>query len=113
MIAVTANAQAARDYGVSEAHIFEFWDWVGGRYSLWSAIGLPIALALGTDRLDSLLAGAAAMDDHFAHAPPDANAPLRMALAGAANCSVLGYGALALVPYDARLVSLTSWAQQL
>ncbi len=113
VIAVTANAQAARDYGVSEAHIFEFWDWVGGRYSLWSAIGLPIALALGPDRFDSLLAGAAAMDDHFAHAPPDANAPLRMALAGAANCSVLGYGALALVPYDARLGSLTSWAQQL
>lgn len=113
VVAVTANAQVARDYGVQDSHIFEFWDWVGGRYSLWSAIGLPIALALGVDRLDALLAGAAAMDEHFLNAPRHANAPLRMALAGVANCSVLGYGALALVPYDARLVSLTSWAQQL
>jgi glucose-6-phosphate isomerase len=113
VVAITANPEAARAYGVLNPHIFEFWDWVGGRYSLWSAIGLPIALALGVDVLDSLLAGAGAMDEHFFNAPRHANAPLRLALAGVANCSVLGYGALALVPYDVRLVSLTSWAQQL
>lgn len=113
VIGVTANPQAARAYGVSDDHIFTFWDWVGGRYSLWSSIGLPIALALGTEALDDLLAGACAMDEHFASAPREANAPLQLALAGVANCSVLGYGSLALVPYDSRLSSLTSWAQQL
>lgn len=113
IVGVTANPEAARAYGVSDDHIFSFWDWVGGRYSLWSAIGLPIALALGTQALDDLLAGACAMDEHFATAPREANAPLQMALAGVANCSVLGLKSLALVPYDSRLASLTSWAQQL
>ena len=113
VVGVTANPEAARAYGVADEHIFTFWDWVGGRYSLWSAIGLPIALALGADQFEALLAGAAAMDEHFAQAPREQNAPLRMALAGVANCSVLGMGALALVPYDSRLSSLTSWAQQL
>lgn len=113
VVGVTANPQAARDYGVADDHIFSFWEWVGGRYSLWSSIGLPIALALGTQALDDLLAGAAGMDEHFATAPRATNAPLQLALTGVANCSVLGYASLALVPYDARLASLTSWAQQL
>lgn len=113
VVGVTANAQAAREYGVADEHIFSFWDWVGGRYSLWSSIGLPIALTLGTKALDDLLAGAQRMDEHFATAPRAVNAPLQLALAGVANCSVLGYASLALVPYDARLSSLTSWAQQL
>ena len=113
LVAVTANRQAALAYGVSPDHVFEFWDWVGGRYSLWSSIGLPIALALGTETLDDLLSGARAMDTHFLTAPRAQNAPLQMALAGVVNCSVLNYGALALVPYDARLSQLTSWAQQL
>ena len=113
IVGVTANPAAARAYGVDPDHIFTFWDWVGGRYSLWSSIGLPIALALGTEALDALLAGAQAMDQHFLTAPREQNAPLRLALAGVANCSILGYGAHALVPYDSRLSSLTSWAQQL
>ncbi|MYZ42602.1 glucose-6-phosphate isomerase [Schauerella aestuarii] len=111
--AVTANVDAARAYGVAPERIFSFWDWVGGRYSLWSSIGLAISLALGPDALDGLLAGAADMDEHFLTAPVEHNAPVQMALAGIANCSVLGYTSLALAPYDARLASVVPWAQQL
>ncbi|MBL8461597.1 MAG: glucose-6-phosphate isomerase, partial [Thauera sp.] len=64
-VAVSTNAAAVRDFGIDTANMFGFWDWVGGRFSLWSAIGLPIALALGPDRFDELLAGAHAMDEHF------------------------------------------------
>lgn len=113
VVAITANVDAALDFGISPQHIFRFWDWVGGRYSLWSAIGLPVALALGCDALDELLAGAAAMDQHFLHTPMRRNAPLQMALAGVANRSVLGYGSLAITPYDSRLTHLVPWAQQL
>ncbi|OZI17173.1 glucose-6-phosphate isomerase [Bordetella genomosp. 7] len=113
VVAVTANVDAALDFGISPDRVFRFWDWVGGRYSLWSAIGLPIALALGCDTLDQLLAGAAAMDEHFLQAPPRDNAPLQMALAGIANRSVLGYATLAITPYDSRLLHLVPWAQQL
>jgi len=111
--AVTANVDAALDFGISPDRVFRFWDWVGGRYSLWSAIGLPIALALGNEALDQLLAGAAAMDQHFLQAPLRKNAPLQMALAGLANRSVLGYATLAITPYDSRLMHLVPWAQQL
>lgn len=113
VVAVTANPKAARDFGVNAAHIFRFWEWVGGRYSLWSAIHLPIALGLGNDAVDDLLDGAQAMDTHFLHAPIKANAPVQMALAGVANRSVLGYPTLAITPYDSRLAYLVPWAQQL
>lgn len=111
--AVTANPKAARDFGISDDRIFQFWDWVGGRYSLWSSIGLPIALGLGIDALNEMRAGAAAMDAHFLTAPYEQNAPVQMALSGVANCSVLGYGSFALCPYDARLGNLVPWLQQL
>lgn len=111
--AVTANAQAARNFGISEDRIFEFWDWVGGRYSLWSSIGLPIALGLGIDALNAMRAGAEEMDAHFLNAPLEANAPVQMAVSAVANCSVLGYGSFALCPYDARLNHLVPWLQQL
>ncbi|MDM9560575.1 glucose-6-phosphate isomerase [Bordetella petrii] len=113
VVAITANVDAALDFGISPDRVFRFWDWVGGRYSLWSAIGLPVALALGCEALDQLLAGAAAMDQHFLQAPPLRNAPLQMALAGIANRSVLGYATLAITPYDSRLMHLVPWAQQL
>ncbi len=113
VVAVTANAQAAREFGISDAHIFEFWDWVGGRYSIWSSIGLPIALALGLDVFNEMLAGAAAMDTHFLNAPVCDNAPIQMALSGVANCSVLGYASFAVCPYDARLRFLVPFLQQL
>ena len=111
--AVTANPNAAREFGISDARIFEFWDWVGGRYSLWSSIGLPIALGLGIQALNDMRAGAEAMDAHFLNAPIEENAPIQMALSGVANCSVLGFGSFALCPYDARLSQLVPWLQQL
>lgn len=111
--AVTANPQAARNFGINDDRIFQFWDWVGGRYSLWSSIGLPIALGLGIDALNDMRAGAAAMDEHFLNAPLEQNAPVQMALSAVANRSVLGYGSLALCPYDARLGNLVPWLQQL
>ena len=94
--AVTANPQAARNFGINDDRIFQFWDWVGGRYSLWSSIGLPIALGLGIDALNDMRAGAAAMDEHFLNAPIEHNAPVQMALSAVANRSVLGYGSFAL-----------------
>lgn len=113
VVAVTANPDAARGLGVAPERIFTFWDWAGGRYSVWSAIGLPIALALGAEALDGLLQGAAAMDAHFTHAPLGANAPVQLALAGLANRDVFGYASLNIAPYDARLVHLVPYLQQL
>ena len=112
-VAVTANPEAARAFGIQADRIFEFWDWVGGRYSLWSSIGLPIALGLGLHVLNDMRRGAADMDEHFLNAPIAANAPVQMALSAVANCSVLGYGSFALCPYDARLRHLVPWLQQL
>ncbi|ANY17633.1 glucose-6-phosphate isomerase [Bordetella pseudohinzii] len=112
--AITANVDAALAFGIAPERIFQFWDWVGGRYSLWSAIGaLPVSLALGCETFDQLLAGAAAMDEHFLNAPLAVNAPVQMALAGMANRSVMGFETLAITPYDSRLTHLVPWAQQL
>ncbi|MGE8657810.1 MAG: glucose-6-phosphate isomerase [Achromobacter sp.] len=113
VVAITANVEAALNLGISPDHIFQIWDWVGGRYSLWSAIGLPVALALGNDTFDQLLAGAAAMDEHFRQAPLAENAPLQLALAGVVNRSVLGFDSLVISPYDSRLYHVVPWAQQL
>lgn len=113
VVAITANVEAALNLGISPDHIFQIWDWVGGRYSLWSAIGLPVALALGNDTFDQLLAGAAAMDEHFRQAPMAENAPLQLALAGVVNRSVLGFDSLVISPYDSRLYHIVPWAQQL
>lgn len=113
VVAITANVEAALNLGISPDHIFQIWDWVGGRYSLWSAIGLPVALALRNDTFDQLLAGAAAMDEHFRQAPMAENAPLQLALAGVVNRSVLGFDSLVISPYDSRLYHIVPWAQQL
>jgi len=113
MVAITANAPAARAFGIADDRIFTLWDWVGGRYSVWSSIGLTIALGLGQDVYDQMLAGAAELDAHFLSAPLADNAPVQMALAAVANRSVLGFGSLALAPYDARLGSFVPWVQQL
>jgi len=112
-VGLTANRAAAIKFGIDEKHIFEFWDWVGGRYSLWSAIGLPVALGLGWNVFAELLAGAHAMDEHFLNAPISENAPIQMAISGVANCSVLGFASMAMCPYDARLTDLVPWLQQL
>uniref|UniRef100_UPI00334018DE glucose-6-phosphate isomerase n=1 Tax=Castellaniella defragrans TaxID=75697 RepID=UPI00334018DE len=111
--AITARPERAIAWGVPEGNVFRMWDWVGGRFSLWSAVSLTTALAVSVDVLAGLRAGAAAMDQHFAEAPPIINAPVRMALAGVANRSVLGYGSLNIAPYDSRLANLVSYVQQL
>jgi len=113
LVAITANTPAARAFGVADERIFSLWDWVGGRYSLWSAIGLTVALGLGLDVYEQLLAGAAELDAHFLSAPLSENAPVQMALAAVANRSVLGFTSLVLAPYDARMGSFVAWAQQL
>ncbi|MEQ4617170.1 MAG: glucose-6-phosphate isomerase [Corticimicrobacter sp.] len=113
LVAITAQPQRAQDFGVPSAHIFPFWEWVGGRFSLWSSVSLSAALTVGTDVISGMQAGAAAMDQHFLQAPPVSNAPVQMALAGIANRSVLGYGSLNLAVYDSRLFYLVPYLQQL
>ena len=113
VVAITANPQRAVEWGVPESHVFRFWDWVGGRYSLWSSISLPVALSVGLEVLAGMNAGATEMDNHFLNAPLTANAPIQLAVAGVVNRSVLGYGSLGVVPYDTRLFYLVSYLQQL
>ena len=111
--AMTTNYTEATAFGIDREVMFEFWDWVGGRYSLWSAIGLPIALAVGADAFDDLLAGAHAMDRHFQEAPLDANMPVVLALLGIWYGDFWGAKTHAVVPYDHYLRRLPSFLQQL
>ena len=111
--ALTAKPDAAKAFGIAAQHIFPIWDWVGGRFSLWSAVGLPSALAMGWSAFAAMLDGAHAMDRHFRDAPLAANLPVRLALAGIWNINMEGLGALAVVPYDERLRSLPAFIQQL
>ncbi|MCK9511503.1 MAG: glucose-6-phosphate isomerase [Pigmentiphaga sp.] len=113
VVAITANPQRALDWGVPRSQVFRFWDWVGGRYSLWSSIGLPVALSVGSEVLAGMWAGATEMDRHFLQAPLERNAPVQLALSSVINRSVLGYGSRAVVPYDTRLFYLVPYLQQL
>lgn len=112
-IAVSANVAAAREFGMGEEQIYPLWDWVGGRFSLWSAVGLPILFSAGTEAFDELLNGAHALDEHFRRAPPESNLPLLMALVGLWNFSFRGAESLAILPYDQRLRLLPNYLQQL
>ena len=112
-IAVTANRDSAEEFGVKPDQIFDFWDWVGGRYSVWSAVGLSLQLAFGPDAFDEFLAGAAAMDKHFKNASFEKNLPVLMALTGIWNRNVLGYTSQAVIPYARRLRKLSAFLQQL
>ena len=112
-IAVTADVDAAAAFGIAAANTLELWDWVGGRFSLCSAVGLPIAIALGMDRFEDLLAGAHHMDRHFAEAPLEANMPVILALIGLWNIDFLGARALCVLPYDDGLRRLPAYLQQL
>ena len=111
--ALTAKPQAARAWGLPESRILPLWDWVGGRYSLWSAVGLPIAIALGMPAFRELLAGAQAMDQHYASADPAQNLPLLMALVDVWNRNALGLPTRAMLVYDERLRLLPAFLQQL
>ncbi|MFO1350055.1 MAG: glucose-6-phosphate isomerase [Gammaproteobacteria bacterium] len=112
-VAVSTNTAAVRAFGIDPNNMFEFWDWVGGRYSLWSAIGLPIALYLGYERFRELLAGAHALDEHFRTAPLEANIPAILALVGIWNINFLGADTLAVLVYDQYMRSLPAYLQQL
>jgi glucose-6-phosphate isomerase len=111
--AVTAAPRRAAEFGVAPERTFEFWDWVGGRYSLWSAIGLPIALEIGMDRFEELLGGAREMDGHFAAAPLERNLPVIMALLGIWYVDFFRAPTRAVLPYDERLRLLPAYLQQL
>jgi len=113
LAAISTNVAAAREFGVTDDNVFAFWDWVGGRYSVWSAVGLPIVLSIGPRAFDEFLAGAHAMDRHFASAPLERNLPLLLAATGIWNVNFLGCGALAIAPYHQRLHRLPAYLQQL
>ncbi|WOH35839.1 glucose-6-phosphate isomerase [Thalassotalea fonticola] len=111
-VAVSSNKVNACEFGIKEENIFDMWDWVGGRFSLWSAIGLPIAIDLGYDKFIELLEGAHEMDMHFKNAPLEQNAPVIMALLSVWNCTFLGSQSQAILPYDQPLHKLTAYLQQ-
>src|SRR5439155_22653057 len=98
-VAVSTNAPKGAEFGIDPADMFEFWDWVGGRYSMWSAIGLSLMLAIGPDNFRELLAGAHAMDEHFRTAPFDANLPVLLGLLALWYRDFLDAQTPALVPY--------------
>jgi len=112
-VAVSNDRQAAAAFGIDPANSFEIWDWVGGRYSLWSAVGLPLALAVGFESFERLLDGAHAMDEHFRSAPPERNMPVLMALLGIWYTDFFGAGSHAVIPYDHGLRRLPAYLQQL
>ncbi|MEL7528676.1 MAG: glucose-6-phosphate isomerase [Pseudomonadota bacterium] len=111
--AVSTALDKVAAFGIDSARVFGFWDWVGGRYSIWSAIGLPLMIAIGPDAFSDFLEGAHAMDVHFQEAPLEGNLPVLMALIGVWHRDVLGYGARAVLPYDQRLSRLPAYLQQL
>lgn len=113
MAAVSTNIPACVEFGVPEERVFGFWDWVGGRYSLWSSIGLSLAIAIGAGKFREFLAGAAAMDAHFREAPLDQNLPVLLALIGVWRRNAMGWPTVALIPYDQRLDRLAAYIQQL
>ena len=111
-VAVSTNRKLVTEFGIAEENIFDMWDWVGGRFSLWSAIGLPIVLSLGYERFNELLQGAYEMDQHFKQAPLAENAPVMLALIGIWNRNFLNYTAQALLPYDQCLHRFPAYMQQ-
>tara|TARA_B100000700_G_scaffold11799_1_gene12027 strand:- start:21676 stop:23400 length:1725 start_codon:yes stop_codon:yes gene_type:complete len=112
-IAASTNRKAAMEFGIREENVFEFWAWVGGRYSMWSSIGLPIALSIGFEGFIELLEGAQEMDRHFIEAPFAENMPVLMALIGIWYINFHGAETQAIVPYDQALHQLPAFLQQL
>ena len=111
-VAVSTNEAAVSAFGIDPANMFGFWDWVGGRYSLWSAIGLPIALYIGMDEFEELLAGAHDLDEHFRSAPLDANMPVILALLGLWYNNFWDADSYAVLPYEQRLSRFSAYLQQ-
>jgi glucose-6-phosphate isomerase len=111
-VALSTNAKEVAGFGIDTANMFEFWDWVGGRYSLWSAIGLPIACVIGMDHFEQLLAGAHAMDEHFRTAPLEQNLPVLLAMLGVWYHNFWGAESHAILPYDQYLHRFPAYFQQ-
>ncbi|KAH9918726.1 glucose-6-phosphate isomerase [Epithele typhae] len=111
-VALSTNTKAVTSFGIAEANMFQFWDWVGGRYSLWSAIGLSIALVIGYDNFEQLLKGAHGMDKHFTTAPLEKNLPVLMAVMGLWYNDFYGAQTHALLPYDQYLHKFADYFQQ-
>lgn len=111
-VAVSTQPDLVTKFGIDEANMFVFWDWVGGRYSLWSAVGLSICLSLGYENFESLLKGANEMDEHFKSEPFESNVPVIMGLLGLWNCNFLNSSSLAILPYDQYLHRFPAYLQQ-
>ena len=111
-VALSTNAKAVQEFGIDTANMFQFWDWVGGRYSLWSAIGLSIALYVGMDNFEELLTGAHEMDNHFRHAPLEQNMPVIMALIGIWYNNFFHVDTNAILPYDQGMARFPAYLQQ-
>ncbi|MBX9458162.1 MAG: glucose-6-phosphate isomerase [Rhizobium sp.] len=111
--AVSTALDKVAAFGIDPARVFGFWDWVGGRYSIWSAIGLPLMIAIGESDFAHFLDGAHAMDNHFRSAPFNRNLPLLLGVVGYYQRNILGYGSRAVIPYDQRLSRFPAYLQQL
>jgi glucose-6-phosphate isomerase len=111
-VALSTNAKEVSAFGIDTANMFEFWDWVGGRYSLWSAIGLPIACVIGMDCFEELLTGAHEMDEHFRAAPLEKNLPVTLAMLGVWYANFFGAESHAILPYDQYLHRFAAYFQQ-
>lgn len=111
--AVSTSVEKCAAFGIDPDRIFGFWDWVGGRYSVWSSVGLPVAIAIGQKNFRAFLAGAHELDEHFRTAPLADNLPVLLALVGVWHRDALGYPARAILPYDQRLSRFAGYLQQL
>lgn len=112
LAAVSTNLDGCAEFGIPAERVFGFWDWVGGRYSMWSAIGLTLAIGIGRDRFKAMLDGGKAMDQHFLKAPLEKNLPVLLGLIGVWRRNVMGCGSVALIPYDQRLDRFAAHIQQ-
>jgi glucose-6-phosphate isomerase len=112
-VAVSTNLEKVREFGIDSARVFGFWDWVGGRYSVWSSIGLPLAIAIGPEAFREFLAGGHEVDQHFREAPMRKNIPVLMGLLSVWNRNILGHATQAVIPYDQRLGRFPAYLQQL
>ena len=110
--AVTSNVELAKEFGINESNIFKMWDWVGGRYSLWSSIGLSIVIAIGSEQFDELLEGAYKADQHFRNTPIEKNIPVMMALLGVWYNNFFDAQTMAILPYDQHLHRFPAYLQQ-
>lgn len=111
-VALSTNSDSVAAFGIDTANMFAFWDWVGGRYSLWSAIGLPIACVIGFDNFEKLLSGAHAMDEHFRHTAFERNIPMVLAMVGIWNTNFQGATSEAILPYDQYMHRFAAYFQQ-